>query len=258
MLDGPGKCFGVCGRMGFGSPTRPLASGSPRTTVGGEAQGTTVPALVNAQGLLKMQHTGQSVTGSDVGRISRPFFLPVAVAAALMLSACGTAPWVKDAPRSPSPGATSSQLAKVHGDLANGSVKRRLVAGGVTLDVSYWSTLKPEKWTAAVDKPLFVSFVGSAASPVYASSVTMTAFAYRESTQVSQKPIAMTDAATVQPGYAVSSPYSYTGLFTIPAVPSKATSLIIQFTYVLLQTAEPTGGFAKSTTTDTVTIAIVQ
>lgn len=183
--------------------------------------------------------------------------LPIVVTAALTLSACGAPPWAKNASHSPTPTQSSSHPGKVHNDLASGSLKRQLTAGGVTLDVSYWSTLKPEQWVPAADKPLFASFVASAGSPVYSSSVTMTAVAYEGNTQVSRSPITVRDAATVQPGYAVSAPYSYIGLFTIPAVPSNATSLRVQFTYVLLQTAVPTGGFAKSTTTDPLTIALV-
>lgn len=182
--------------------------------------------------------------------------LPVLVATTLTLTGCGAAPWAKDATASPTPTRTAAQPEVPHGDLAKGSLKRKLVAGGVTLDVTYWSTLKPKEWTAAVDKPLFVSFVASAGSNVYASSVTMTAVAYKGDTQVSEKPIAITDAATVQPGYMVSTPYSYTGLFTLPPLPAKSTEVRVQFTYVLLQAAEPSGGFAKSTATDTLTLGI--
>ena len=182
--------------------------------------------------------------------------LTVVLAGALTLAGCGAAPWVRAGSASPTPTATKTAQPEVHSDLAKGSLKRQLTAGGATLDVTYWSTLKPTQWTAAVDKPLFVSFVATAGSTVYASNVVMTANAYRGSKQVSTKPISITDNATVQPGYTVSSPYSYTGLFTLPAVPSTATSVRVSFTYVLLQAVEPNGGLAKSTTADTLTIAI--
>lgn len=204
---------------------------------------------MNAQVLLKMCEDA-------VRRMSRMLALPLVLAATLALAGCGTAPWARGATRVPTASPTAMRPAPVHDDLSGGSLKHRLAAGGVTLDVSYWSTLKPAQWSPAADKPLFVSFVGDAGSPVYASSVTMTAVAYRGDTQVSTKPISITDAATVQPGYVIASPYSYTGLFTLPPVPGKATSVRVQFAYVVLQAAQPTGGYAKSTTTDTLTIAL--
>ena len=190
-------------------------------------------------------------------RVSRVLVLPLALGVVLALSACGSAPWVTRGSASASPTATQTPQVRAHGDLASGSLKRTLTAGGVKLAVTYWSTLKPKAWTASVDKPLFVSFSATAGSNVYASSVVMTAVAYRGDTQLSTKPITITDAATVQPGYLVTSPYSYTGLFTVPELPAKATSVRVEFTYVLLQVAEPSGGYAKSTTTDTLTLGLV-
>jgi len=194
--------------------------------------------------------------GENVRQISRTLLLPVLLAATMSLTACGTAPWTQHSAATPTPTHTASHPTKVQSDLSKGRLERTLKAGGVTLDVTYWSTLSPAKWMPAADKPLFVSFVGTAGSTVYASSIAMTAVAYRGGTPVSTKPIAITDTATVQPGYTVSTPYSYTGLFTIPAMPVKATKVIVQFTYVLLQAAPPEGGYAKSTTIDTLTLGL--
>jgi hypothetical protein len=70
-------------------------------------------------------------------------------------------------------------------------------------------------------------------------------------------PGALSDQASVAPGYLVKSPYSYSQTFVLPAVDAAATEVTLSFTYeLLLQTTPTSTAYAKQTATDTLTIAI--
>ena len=70
------------------------------------------------------------------------------------------------------------------------------------------------------------------------------------------KPI--TDQADTAPGYVIRSPYSYTQVFQLPALPTAATSVDINIVYeVLVQSQPKSKEYARQSASDQLTIALV-
>ena len=189
--------------------------------------------------------------------------------AALVLAGCGQPPWeaggsaspsASNGPSTPTPATPTATPKPVHNDLAKGSAKRKLAAGGVELTVNYWSTLGLAAWTPAADKPVNLSATGAFADgseqDIYLTSVSM-AVAVQGPAGPLQGPAAQTDEASVSPGYVITKPNSYGGVFTVPSIDPTATSVTLTFTYQLLQqTAPKAKKYSKQTAVDTLTIPI--
>lgn len=191
------------------------------------------------------------------------------------LVGCGAAPWsVQSEPdgvtpsSSPSPertfadgvpATTPSPTASsdpVVNELARGSLTREVQAGSVTADVTYWSELPMNEWTAATAKPLSLS-LSTTVTPddgqrVYLQRVTLSVVPNAGEPLADQD-----DTSTEDPGYLVGDPYSYSQVFSIGAVPDGTTSITVQLRYeFLVQTTPTSTEYAKQTATDTLTIAI--
>lgn len=190
--------------------------------------------------------------------------LTAAVVATLAvgLAGCGAAPW-DDPTGTPSPTATSTKVPEpVPNDLSSGSTERVLTAGAVTATVNYWSDLRMDKWTASALKPVRLSLVTtvtpSDGQKVYLESASMVAVpgnADETFTPLEEQ----VDRATTAPGYLVLSPYSYSQVFNVGAVPAAATFVTLEFTYdFLVQTTPTSTEYAKQTATDSVVVAIAQ
>ena len=188
----------------------------------------------------------------------------VLIAATLMagLAACGVPPWEagNGSGGSSKPTATPSPIHVIKNDLATGSTKRTLKAGDVTLTVNYFSSLDMGQWFASADKP--ISFAGSATlgtddgQAVYLSKVTVNTTVQGPKGALAAPP-ALTDQASVSPGYFIKAPYSYSQTFVIPALDKKATSVTLSIVYELLQQTTPTSDqYSKQTASDTLTIAL--
>lgn len=199
------------------------------------------------------------------------------VVVVLGLVSCGTPPWkvasssasphrsasasTKPATRTPVPVTTPKPTqAEVQNDLATGSAKRTLLAGGVRIKINYWSTLGMGDWTAAAAKPLSLS-----ASAKFVDGSRQNIFMSRASVNIAVEgpkgalaaPDPLVDAATVAPGYLMKSPSSYLQVFTIPALPTAATSVTLTLTYeVLAQSAPKSKTFSKQTASNDLVIAI--
>jgi hypothetical protein len=193
----------------------------------------------------------------------------LALATAIALSACGTAPW--DQSRFNTSSATASPTARpttaptitpVVNELASGSARHTLQAGDIALTLDYYSTLSMDQWTAEANKPLTFSLTGALGTDdgqsFYLSRVTLTPGVDGPLGSL-PAPAPLTDQASVPPGYYIKSPYSYSQTFILPALDPAATSITVSFTYeILLQTAPGSGDYAKQTATDQLTIAIAQ
>ena len=173
----------------------------------------------------------------------------------------GTASPSSSAAASPSATATPSAAARpVHNDLAKGSLKRKLSAGGVQLTVNYWSTLDLADWTPAAAKPVNLSATGAFADgseqDIFLTSVSL-AVAVSGPTGALQAPATQTDEASVKPGYVITKPNSYGGVFTVGSVDPTATSVTLTFTYQLLQqTAPKAKTYSKQTAVDALTVPL--
>lgn len=186
-----------------------------------------------------------------------------------LLAACGSPPWEQDAASAASPSASASAspspsatVAKVKNDLAKGSVKRQLAAGGVNLSVNYFSTLSMAQWTPEATKPLSLGVSGSfgdgSKQDIFLSTVTANI-----DVQGAEGPLAapepLTDQADVAPGYLIKSPSSYSQVFTLPALPPAARSVTLNLTYELLaQSAPKSKTYLKQSASDTVVIALAE
>ncbi len=200
----------------------------------------------------------------------------------VILAGCGTPPWrekpLTAAPNDsaspagsstasvpPTAGTASAQPSKttpaVRNDLAKGSAKRSLEAGGVRMSINYWSALSMGDWTAAALKPLNMSasavFIDGSKQDIFLAKVTVNIGVEGPDGPL-KAPAALVDDASLTPGYLITSPSSYGQVFTIPAVPEGATSVSLALTYELLaQTAPKAKTFAKQTASDTLIIPIV-
>ncbi|RWZ68439.1 hypothetical protein ELQ92_04275 [Labedella populi] len=197
-------------------------------------------------------------------RIRRIMTATVAsMAVVLSLAGCGTGPWEAQTSMTPTPVMTTpapvETVATVVNELASGSTERQLTAGNITLTVNYWSTLSMDQWTADANKPLSFSAVAALKggdNRIYLSKVSIVT-AVRGDGAPLPAPTPLADNANVAPGYFISSPYSYSQSFVLPAVDATATSVQLTITYeLLLQTTPTSSEYAKQTATDTLTVAI--
>ena len=182
----------------------------------------------------------------------------------LALSACsGTPPWeVPGADGGATPTPTPSKITTVVNELANGSTEHELTAGDITLTVDYFSTLNMGDWTADANKPLSISMSAALGTDllqkVYLSQMSLAVAVYGPDGALTPLDT-LSDDSTVNPGYLVKDPYSYSQTFVLPAVDPDATYLTISLTYeLLLQTTPTSNEYAKQTAADTLTIAIAQ
>ena len=188
-----------------------------------------------------------------------------------LLAGCGSPPWEQDAASSASPAATTSPTTspspspvrpKVQNDLAKGSAKRKLTAGGVTLAVTYFSTLDMGRWTPAATKPLSLGLSGSFADgseqDIFLNQVTANIdVTGPDGPLPTAEPLE--DQADVTPGYLITSPSSYSQVFTVPALPAEATSLTLNLTYELLaQSAPKSQTYLKQSASDTLVISLAE
>lgn len=178
---------------------------------------------------------------------------------AATLIGCAPAPW--EASPSASPSRTPTAVpTPVPNDLSSGSTERTLVAGAITATIDYWSTLNMDRWDAAAIKPISLSMTTlvepNDGKKVFLQRATMTAI---PSTPQGALPALepQVDAATVNPGYLVLSPQSYSQTFNVGPVPEEATYVTLQFSYDFLMQSTPTSSeYAKQTATDTITVAL--
>jgi len=204
----------------------------------------------------------------------------VALGVALLCAGCGTAPW-QQTPATPTPVSTGTAspgvdrptatasappspsvapTAAVQNDLATGSARRKLEAGGVRLSVNYWSTLPMADWTETAAKPLNMSasakFIDGSEQEIFLSRVTVNMVVAGPDGPL-EAPAPLVDASTLDPGYLVKAPSSYGQVFTIPSLAPQATSITLALTYELLAETEPDAmTYAKQTASDTLTMPI--
>lgn len=192
--------------------------------------------------------------------------------ACLAVAACGTPPWKErstaatpppteiSVTATPTPTPTPKPV-KVRNDLAKGSARHQLGAGGVKIAVNYWSTLDMGKWTPAATKPLNLSMSASfndgSTQNIYLRALTVTTDVQGpEGALTSPEPL--TDQAPVTPGYLVKAPSSYVKVFQIPEVEAGATQLTMNLTYDLLaQSAPKSKEFLSQSTSDTLVVPLV-
>jgi hypothetical protein len=184
----------------------------------------------------------------------------------ITLTACGTPPWA-DPSLAPNAHESSSASASrpatitpIANDLASGSAKRTLTAGDITLTVNYWSDLAMNKWTTQANKPLSISATATvgtdAGQAVYLSKLTITP-SVSGGGKTLPTPAVLSDPASVSPGYAIKSPYSYTQTFTLPPLDKRVRSIALTLDYeLLLQTTPTSDAYAKQSVSDSLTIAI--
>lgn len=195
-------------------------------------------------------------------KLSRALATAAAIALLPALAGCGTAPWTASTPSAtPTPEPTTpAPIEVIVNDLATGSVQRTLTAGAITLSADYYSTLSMDKWIAGANKPITFNIKGTigndAGQDVYLSKVSVLA-AVSGPDGALPAPAAITDSATVAPGYPMKDPYTYNQTFILPAVDPAATAITLSFTYeLLLQTTPTSTEYAKQTASDTLTIAV--
>lgn len=185
----------------------------------------------------------------------------------LLVGGCGTPPWVEARPTptvtaSPTRSPTATPTAAVRNDLANGSLKRKLTAGGVQLTATYFSTLTMADWTPAASKPVTVSVVGSFAdeSPqnIYLSKLTVIVDVAGTDGPL-PPPAPMIDEASVVPGYLITAPTSYGQVFTLAGLDPAATAVTLNLSYeLLIQVAPKSKRYAKQGTSDSLVVALVR
>ncbi len=157
---------------------------------------------------------------------------------------------------------TGELSANLKNDLRSGSAVHKLIAGDAKLTVTYWSTLRMDKWKAGISKPLTFSIAGVAAHGskrnVFLKQASMDTVVYGPFGTI-ESPQLRSDTSSVKPGYLITRPYSYSQVFQIPPIDKTATSVTLSFAFeVLIETGVGTGKYVKQTTNDQITVAITQ
>lgn len=204
------------------------------------------------------------IRGRSARALARAGVIAGLVVLPIALAGCGPAPWNNWGYETSSPTPTSTRQTvapPVKNDLSSGATQRDLQAGAVKATVD-WSTLSMDKWTADALKPISLSLITTIepndGQKVYLQRATMVAVPQSDTGDLAPLD-PQVDAASVNPGYLVLSPYSYSQNFTVGPVPSNAISVTVQFTYdFLVQTTPTSNEYAKQTASDTLTIAIAQ
>lgn len=221
-------------------------------------------------------------------RLRTPLVTAVAaVTSLLLLSGCGTPPWEMDqesespssessttesttqdpsasetGSESPSASATPTEtptLVQIVNDLASGSTVRTLTAGASTLTVNYWSDLSMADWKPDASKPVSLSLTAEANedAPAFLSRLQVTSVARDETGALVQQTPDVVDDASVQPGYTIEDPYSYSTTIVVPPLPETARSVELTFSYeILVATTPDAEAFSKQTAVDKITVAI--
>ncbi|GMA30434.1 hypothetical protein [Litorihabitans aurantiacus] len=162
----------------------------------------------------------------------------------------------------PEPGETPEPqptLTQVVNDLQSGSTERTLTAGAATLTATYWSDLNMADWTPDASKPVSLSLTAqeNEDAPAYLARLHVTSVARDESGALVSQPPDLVDDATVQPGYTIEDPYSYSTTVLVPPLPEEARSVELTFSYeILIATTPRAQAFSKQTATDRITVAI--
>jgi hypothetical protein len=162
------------------------------------------------------------------------------------------------APLSSEEPSTPSNRRPSHDDLKTGHLTRTVEAGNVKVAVEYSLRNRVQQWAPGVDQPLTVSMatVSRSRQKIYLSRVTAD-LEVSDVTGHLDSPDALVEKADISPGYLVTYPGSYTGVFMLPPLPDEFTSLTIDFRYELLflQPRSNPRDYAKQTATDTLVIS---
>ncbi|WP_156821276.1 hypothetical protein [Microlunatus phosphovorus] len=140
--------------------------------------------------------------------------------------------------------------------------RRSLETGPISVEAEYDTTLPIEDWRADTTKPLRITLTASndrkRKQKIYLTRVTIAATSYDESGPL-DVPQPIIDAASVQPGYIVTSPNTYSQNFDIPAVNREAVRVGIDLTYEFLlevNQGEEGRDLAKQVATDRLSVPI--
>lgn len=210
------------------------------------------------------------VTTNRLGR--RILALAVALVLLGVVGACsdGQAPTTSQkggratpkASSSPDPSESADTAEPPKNDLRKLPRRRSLETGPITVEAEYNTTLPVEEWRAETAKPLRITLTASnddkPKQRIYLTRVTVAASSYDESGPL-DVPQPMIDAASVQPGYIVTSPNTYSQNFDIPALNRDAVRISIDLTYeFLLEVSQGDGGrdLAKQVATDRLSVPI--
>ncbi len=186
------------------------------------------------------------------------------------LAGCGDAPWnegeeaapAASGSATPSASPTPSPRPSAVNDLAKGSAKRTLTAGGVEAAVTYYSDVPLDRWTPGATKPLNValtaSFPDGSEQDIYLRSVEARVdVAGPDGPLPAAEPL--TDQAEVEPGYLVTKPSSYSEVLTLPPLDPAARSVTLNLTYELLaQSAPKSKRYLKQTASDSLRITLAE
>jgi hypothetical protein len=170
-------------------------------------------------------------------------------------------------PRSAQQRPSATSTGKARNDLKKGRAIRSLKAGAVKIKVKYSLRDRVQEWSPGVAQPLNVSLTAAtkprmvqghrvAGQRIYLSRVT----AYLEISDAMghlDSPDPLVDRADVTPGFLVTAPTYYDQVFSLPALPARATKLTIDFRYeiLLLQPFSSPRDFERRTATDTLIIS---
>lgn len=163
---------------------------------------------------------------------------------------------------SPDPSESADSTKPTKNDLRKLPRRRSLETGPITVEAEYDTTLALEDWRAEAKKPLRITLTAlnddKRKQRIYLTRVTVAATSYDESGPL-DVPQSTVDAASVQPGYIVTSPNTYSQNFDIPASSKEAVRISIDLTYeFLLEVNQGDRGrdLAKQVATDRLSVPI--
>jgi hypothetical protein len=145
-------------------------------------------------------------------------------------------------------------------DLAVSPLKRTFQSAGLTVTVQYSASPAVAKWTASGDKSIRVFL-----TVVNKSKPTRKIYMTRASVRVSQHdatgeipgPDPLVDSANLNPGYLVTSPYTYNQSFAIPDLNDSTEAVVLDFKFETVTLVDQKAkDYTKQSATDAVRVAV--
>lgn len=147
-------------------------------------------------------------------------------------------------------------------DLKKIPLTRRMDAGPLTVTVRYTTNLPVREWTSGVGKPLLIRLTAvnhrQKSQKIYLTRATVTMTAFDDLGPVGT-PRAISDSTEIDPGFIVTSPNTYSQLFTLPAADDAAIKVKIDLVYEFAQQVgkdKDGRNFAKQVATDSVVVPL--
>jgi hypothetical protein len=158
------------------------------------------------------------------------------------------------------PSSTPSDSTSLPNDLKKSPLRRTYQSAGLTVTVEYSAIPSVDKWTATSPKSvrLFMTVVNKnkPSRKIYLSRASVR-FGVLDANGQVPAPDPILDSSGLNPGYLVTSPYSYNQSFAIPELDDSAIALTLDFKFETVTLVDKKAkDYTKQASTDTVQVTL--